>query len=431
MSLVVKDGRVFFNGGLVEADVLCEDGKIKRIAKSVDGDETLKAGGKLVLPGVIDAHVHFRTPGMEHKEDWKTGSKSAVKGGVTTVFDMPNTNPPTTTLRLLEEKRKLVAGKSLVNYGFYFGAAKDNLEGIRNVKNVPGVKVYMASTTGNLLVDDEESIEKVFKAVKEANQLAFCHAEDEVMVKKATEKAREFDSRDPLIHGKTRPKQCTLEGARTACKLAKKVGNRLHVTHVTTAEEASLVKSFDASCDTTTTYLFLDEGNLKALGNYGKINPPVRARADQIGLWKELKRGKVDMITTDHAPHTREEKERDYWDAPSGAPGVQTLVPLLLNEVNWRNLSLNDFVRLVSENPARITRAKGKGRIAEGMDADLTIADMKLERVLTDDEIESKCGWTPFAGRRLKGWPVATVVNGELAWDGAFYENRGKEALYG
>lgn len=428
MSLAIKNGRIFFDGRLIEAEILCEDGKIKKIAKRVDGDETVNARGNLVLPGVIDAHVHFRVPGMEHKEDWVTGSRSAAKGGVTTVLDMPNTLPPTTTVKLLEEKRRLVKGKSLVNYGFYFGATKDNMEEIMRAKGVPGVKLYMASTTGTLLVEDDESILRVMKAAKDSGKLIIAHAEDEFLLRESIEKAKKLDESDPLLHTKARPKQCAIKGAERACKLAKEAGNRLHVTHISTPDEVEVISKYPGvTCDTTTSYLFLEEKDLVELGNYAKMNPPVRSHADRMALWDALQSGKVNVVDTDHAPHTREEKERGYWEAPGGVPGVQTLVPLLLNEINRGNLSLDRFIELVCENPAKIMHLEGKGFIHEGKDADFTIVDMKLEHTLRDDDIESKCGWTPYAGRRLKGWPVVTVVNGKIAWDGSFGDANGKE----
>lgn len=427
MSLAIKNGRIFLDGRLVEADILCEDGKIKKIAKHVNGDEAVNARGKIVLPGVIDAHVHFRVPGMEHKEDWVTGSRSAVKGGVTTVLDMPNTLPPTTTVELLEKKRRLVKGKSLVNYGFYLGATKDNMDEIVKASGIPGVKLYMASTTGTLLVEDDKSILKVMKAAKESGKLIVAHAEDEYLVRKFTKEAKKLEN-DPTIHVKARPKQCAIKGAERACELAKQAGNRLHITHISTPEEAEIVDRHPGvTCDTTTSYLFLEEKDLVELGNYAKMNPPVRSHADRVALWNALRSGKVDIVDTDHAPHTREEKERGYWEAPGGVPGVQTIVPLLLNEINHGNLSLERFIELVCENPAKIMHLKGKGYIKEGMDADFTVVDMKLEKTIRDDDIESKCGWTPYAGRKIRGWPVVTVVNGEVAWDGSFGDANGRE----
>ncbi|MCD4740538.1 dihydroorotase [archaeon] len=427
MSLAIKNGKVYLSGKLIEAEILCVNGKIREIAKHVKGEQELDVNEQIVLPGIIDAHVHFRVPGGEHKEDWNTGSRSAVKGGVTSVFDMPNTNPAIITNALLEKKRKLVKNKSFVNYGFYFGASKEHLEELNKIQNVPGIKIYMSSTTGDLLVEDEENIKKVFQEIKKRNQLAFCHAEDETMLQKAIANA---DPSDPLVHCKSRPKQCAIEGARHACEIAKQVGNRLHITHISTPEEVEVIKQHKASCDTTTTYLFLEERDLEEKGNYAKMNPPVRSHEDRMALWEELKAGRVDMITTDHAPHTKEEKDRDYAESPAGVPGVQTLVPLLLNEVNRRNLSIQDFVRMTSENPALITRAKNKGSIAEGFDADLTIIDMHLRKKVSDDAIESKCAWTPYHGRSLKGWPTATIVNGRIAWDGSFQERNGKEVIF-
>ncbi|MCD6414968.1 MAG: dihydroorotase [Candidatus Diapherotrites archaeon] len=428
MSLAVKNGRVFIGGKLVDAEILCEGGKIKRIAKRVDGDETVNAQGKIVLPGVIDAHVHFRVPGMEHKEDWITGSRSAAKGGVTTVLDMPNTLPPTTTRRLLDEKRRIVKGKSLVNYGFYLGATKENMEEIKKAEGIPGVKLYMASTTGTLLVEDDEGILNVMRAAKDSGKLIVAHAEDESLVKEFGERARRLDEADPLLHVKARPKQCVIKGAKRACELAEKAGNRLHVTHISTKDEVDVINSHKGvTCDTTTSYLFLEERDLVKLGNYAKMNPPVRSHADRMAMWDGIRTGKIQIVDTDHAPHTREEKDKGYWEAPSGVPGVQTLVPLLLNEINRGNLLLERFVKLVCENPAKIMKLKGKGFIGERAVADLTIVDMKLERTLHDDDIESKCGWTPYAGRRLKGWPTTTIVNGEVAWDGTFGELKGRE----
>ncbi|MDP4008323.1 MAG: dihydroorotase [Candidatus Peregrinibacteria bacterium] len=411
-----------------QGHILIEDGKIAKIYKGgheVMGefDEEYNLEGMYVLPGVIDAHVHFRTPGHEYKEDWKTGSAAAIAGGVTTVLDMPNNNPPAISVEALDAKRSLINGKTRVNYGLYIGATPTNIEEIKKASNIAGVKIYMGSSTGDLLVDEHSVIEKIFESLPDI--LIAIHAESELMMKENLEKFK--DSNDPSVHSKIRSCECAHIATKEAIHIGKKYGNRLHICHMSCESELDEVKKFKAakstehdlrlSCEVTPHHLFLNTSDYDRLENYARMNPPLRHVTDNKALRKGLKDGSIDMIATDHAPHTKEEKERSYTEAPSGIPGVQTSLPLLLNEVNRGELNLQDVVRLMCENPARIFGIINKGVIEEGYDADLVIIDMDMEKEVKNREQFSKCGWSAFDGEKLKGWPVMTFVHGILVYD--------------
>ncbi len=428
MSLLVKNGKVFTQGKLVETDVLCENGAITKISKGLTGDNVIDASGKLVLPGVIDPHVHFRVPGGEHKEDWEHASKAAAKGGVTTVLDMPNNSPSITTQKLLNKKRKIVKGKSLVNYGFHFGATATNAEEIMDVSGIASVKVFMGASTGDLLVSDPGEIYRVFHAAKIAGHLVTVHAENDSLINKFTIDAKQACEADPIVHTRVRRNIVAAEEASLAAIISKEVGNRLHICHISTRQELDIIRMSGGriSAEAMTHHLFLEDKDMFKLGNFGKMNPPLRSADDKNALWenKEL----IACWATDHAPHTKKEKQQGYWQAPSGVPGVETLLPLHLNAVNRGMQSLEEMVARTSTNAAHIFGLENRGEIKEGFVADLVVVDMNEKYEIKNEEIVSKCGWTPYNGWQVQGRPTQTIVNGEVAFDGSFGEPNGIEA---
>jgi dihydroorotase len=431
--LLIDNARILTPQGLIEGSVLCKDGEIAKIGHFTPPavDDSINAHGCIVLPGVIDSHVHFREPGEDHKETWETASKAAAKGGVTTVLDMPNNNPPTTTVQRLAAKRALVKGRSFVNYGFHFGATPTNADEILEADNIASVKVYMGATTGDLLVEDDGALYGVFKACKQAGHLAMVHAENNALVRRFASDARKAGHSQPSVHGRIRDNVVAAEASSRAAILSKSVGNRLHLAHISTRQELNVVRLSQGrvTCEATPHHLLLEEDAMESLGNYAKVNPPLREDVDRRALWRQF--ASIDCISSDHAPHTKEEKQRGYWEAPAGVPGVETLLPLMLNEVNRGRIELADVVEKLSAAPARIFGLETKGRIAEGMDADLTIVDMGLMKAVDDSSIVSKCGWSPFAGTMVRGWPVTTIVNGGIAYNKAnFFEPVGREVRF-
>ncbi len=429
MAILFSNANIVTLERIFRGSVVVEGAKIVKIYEGEDDvmgefEREYDLEGKYLLPGVIDAHVHFRTPGHEHKETWRTGSASAVAGGVTTVLDMPNNNPPAISVSSLEDKRRLINGNTYVNFGLYIGATPTNIDEVKRAPNVAGVKIYMGASTGSLLVDKHDLLEGIFEALPD--RLIAVHAENDAMMK---ENAAQFEGvkGDTSIHSKIRSCDCAHVSVKEAIHLGKKYGNRLHICHMSCKEELEEVRKFkDAeatehdlrlTCESCPHHLFLNEGDYERLGNYGRMNPPLRTLEDNKALLEGLKDGSVDMVSTDHAPHTREEKDKDYWEAPSGVPGVQTSLPLILNEVNHGEFNLEDVVRIMCDGPARLFGIKNKGRIEEGYDADLVVVDMELEKEVRDEDQLTKCGWSAFRGKVLTGWPVMTFVNGTLVYE--------------
>ncbi len=422
--LLIKNCKVLVGNDFLERNILVDnEGKIAKIAvaaelKDAEADEVLDAGGNFALPGLIDVHVHCREPGMTQKEDFLTASRAAAAGGVTTIFDMPNTKPATTTVALLEEKRKLAAAKCIVNYGFHFGATANNVGEIKKAKNVAAVKVYMGSSTGDLLVTEEKALEDIFGSGK----LIAVHAESEETIRINTDIFRNADIKDAAeFHLRIRSNEAAEKELARAIAIAKRNKTRLHICHMSTKEEAEIIAAAKKenrllSCEVTPHHLFLTAESARKMGNYAKVNPPLRKEDDAAALWNAVAAGIVDIIATDHAPHTREEKEQGYWEAPSGMPGLQTMLPLMLDAVNKGRLTLQQLVRLTSENPAAVFGVKGKGRIAAGYDADITIVDMHKEKTIKNEDMLTKCGWTPFDGWKVKGAVAATIVNGKIIY---------------
>lgn len=415
-ELVLRNGQVMTPGGMVSTDIGVNDGKIVRIGEISHSDAKVNydAKGLTILPGVIDSQVHFREPGLEYKEDLESGARSAALGGVTCVFEMPNTNPSTITPELLQDKLNRAAGRMDVDHAFYAGATHDNTHLLAEMEAMPGccgVKVFMGASTGDLLVQDDEGVEAVLRSIK--RRAAF-HSEDEY---------RLADRRDLAVQGDwtshpvVRDPQAAIQSTQRLLRLARKTGKRIHVLHITTAEEMDLLAQAKdvASVEVTPQHLTLVAPfAYEILKGRAQMNPPIREQNHVDALWRALNAGIVDVMGSDHAPHTLEEKARPYPASPSGMPGVQTLVPIMLTHVNNGHLSLQRFVELTSAGPQRVFGIIGKGRIAEGYDADFTIVDMDRKEVITDEWSATKSGWTPFDGMEAQGWPVATVIRGEF-----------------
>jgi len=414
-DLVVVNGTVVNHDGAWTGDIGIRDGKIAALGAigAQAGAQAIDARGLHVLPGVIDSHVHFREPGAAHKEDLETGSRAAVMGGVTTVFEMPNTAPPTTTAEALADKLRRAEGRMYCDHAFYIGACLENigeLEALQRLPGVAGVKVFAGSSTGNLLIAEEPDLARVFARL--TRRAAF-HSEVEARL---TARLDERRAGDPASHPVWRDPKAARDCTELLLRLARAHGKRVHILHVTTADEMPLLAANKdvATAEVTPHHLTLQAPeDYERLGTHAQINPPVRDGAHRAALWAALADGTVDTIGSDHAPHTLSEKARPYPESPSGMPGVQTLVPVMLDHVNAGRLSLQRFVDLVCHGPQRVYGIAGKGRIAAGYDADLTLVDMGREAEITESWLASRCGWSPYTGKRVKGWPVGTVVRGQ------------------
>ena len=416
-DLVIQGGILVTPGGQIHADVGIRDGMIAAIGdlSNVRTAVILEVGGAHVLPGVIDAQVHFREPGLTHKEDLATGTAAAVLGGVTAVLEMPNTDPPTTTAAALADKVARLAGRARCDVGFFIGASPANAGELGQLEGLPGcagIKVFMGSSTGSLLVADDETLAAVFAS---GSRRIALHAEDEDRLQARRGLAV---AGDPSSHPVWRDVETALLATWRALKLARRFGRRVHLLHVTTAEELDIL----TDCKDLATFEILPQHlTLSApdcyrdLGTRAQMNPPIREARHQEALWASIRNGACDLIATDHAPHTLEEKAQPYPQSPSGMPGVQTMLPIMLDHVAAGRLSLERLVDLVCAGPARVWGLANKGRLAVGFDADLTVVDLSARRTIRDADMGSRCGWTPFDGREVVGWPVATVVRGHIA----------------
>ena len=423
MNLALNNGKIFFRRKLIEANLELRDGKIFEISKKTfSAEKEIDCSGKIILPGLIDGHVHFRIPGGEQKEDWKTGSMAALHGGVTTVIDMPNTNPPLNSIQALKEKKAIVEKDALVNYFFHFGATNSNLEELKELNDakIASIKVFMGSSTGNMLVENPIIQRKIFEIAKKKDLAVSVHAEDEKIIKENIEKFENENS--PSIHSKIRSNLAEKIAVANALKIQKEAGNKLHLLHISTREAIALIKKAKLndkkiSCEATPHHLFLTKNAMDKMGNFAKMNPPLREKKDVVALWNGIKNGTISTIGTDHAPHRREEKEKNYWEAPSGVPGIETMLPLLLNAVNEKKLKLEKVVELCCENPAKIFSIKNKGFIEQGFDGDLAVVDLKKENIINGKDLFTKCKWSPFEGWKLKGVVEKTVVGGKLLYE--------------
>lgn len=416
-DLIIRGGTVMTPAGPAETDIGVRAGRIAALGglHGAEAAETIDAIGAHVLPGVIDTQVHFREPGLEHKEDLESGTRAAAKGGVTAIFEMPNTNPSTTDRAAIEDKLARAQGRTWCDHAFFVGATAENAPELATLERLPGVagiKIFMGSSTGSLLVADDEALASVLSS---GTRRIAIHAEDEARLIER----RPLADGDGGVHNHPvwRDAESAVLATRRIIALARKTGRRIHVLHVTTADEMPILAAAKdlVTVEVTPQHLTLAAPDCyERLGTFAQMNPPIRDAAHRDGLWRGIEDGIVDVIGSDHAPHTREEKARDYPATPSGMPGVQTLVPVMLTHVVEGRLSLQRFIDLTSAGAQRIYNIAGKGRIAVGYDADFTLADLKARRVIEEDWIESKCGWTPFAGFEARGWPVATIVRGNI-----------------
>ncbi len=417
IDLLLRGGRIATPWGVVEADLALAEGRIAAIGRigEVMAREEMSIRGLTVLPGVIDTQVHFREPGQTHKEDLATGTAAAVKGGVTAVFEMPNTNPPTTTEEALQDKFARAHGRAWCDYGFFVGATEDNADALAGLERLPGcagVKLFMGSSTGTLLVGEDEGVEAVLRGGR--RRLAV-HAEDEARLRERLPLVR--DSGDPGLHPLWRDEETALRASLRLLALARRCGRPVHLLHVTTAEEMDLLAKHKdiATVEVTPQHLTLVAPECyRELGTLAQMNPPIREARHRDALWRGIGEGVVDCLGSDHAPHTREEKSRPYPTSPSGMPGVETMLPLMLDHVAAGRLSLERLVDLTAAGPARVYGIAGKGRIAVGYDADLVLVDLKLRNTLSAGRLASRCGWTPFEGWEVTGWPIMTVLRGAV-----------------
>ena len=415
-DLILTNGTVVSPGGEENVDVAVRGGKIVAIGKfePSQAGETYDATGLHILPGVIDSQVHFREPGLEYKADLETEARSAALGGVTAVFEMPNTNPSTTSPEMLTDKLNRAKGRMDVDHAFYAGATHENtgiLGEMERMQGCCGVKVFMGSSTGDLLVHDDEGVEAVLRAIK--RRAAF-HSEDEYRLAERQDLAVQGDWNSHIV---VRDVEAAVSSTRRLLRLARKTGKRIHVLHISTAEEMELLRDAKdvASVEVLPNHLTLAAPDCyDRLKGFAQQNPPIREQRHQDALWRALNAGIVDVCATDHAPHAREEKLRPYPASPSGTPGVQTFVPIMLTHVNNGKLTLRRFVELTSAGPQRVFGIANKGRIAEGYDADFTVVDLKRKETITEEWTKAKCGWTPYDGFEATGWPVATIIRGQF-----------------
>jgi len=420
-DLIVRSATVVNQDGEGVRDIGIRAGRIAAIGQlgSAKAAEVLDAKGLHVLPGVIDSQVHFREPGLEQKEDLATGSRAAVMGGVTSVFEMPNTKPLTTDAAALADKVRRARGRMHCDFAFYVGGTRENIGDIpalEKLEGSAGIKVFMGASTGDLLVEDEPSLDRIIARI--SRRAAF-HSEDEARLR-ARAGVREHGN--PSTHPVWRDVEAAMIATKRLVGLAERYRRRVHVLHISTADEIRWLADHKdwATCEVTPNHLTLVAPDCyERLGTFAQMNPPVRDEAHRRGIWAGIADGTVDVLGSDHAPHTIEEKNHPYPESHSGMTGVQTLVPIMLDHVNAGRLSLARFVDLTSAGPQRIFGMVGKGRIAVGYDADLTIVDMGRTETITNAWIQSRCAWTPFDGVTVKGWPVGAFVRGRrVMWQG-------------
>ena len=415
LDLIIKNGQCYIDNNLSNADIAIKDGKIQSIGQiSEKAKDILDANGLVVLPGCIDTQTHFREPGSTDTEDLNSGSKAAVAGGITAVFEMPNTNPPTSNKTEFQKKLNLAKNRMYCNYAFYFGATPDNANELADLKNLEGccgIKLFAGSSTGNLLVQHEEDIEKVFKS---CSKIVAVHSEDESILNKNKKLIKRGDVHS---HPIWRSDECAIASTRRIVRIAELYKKRAHILHVTTKQEVEFLSQHKGNItfEITPQHLTIYAPDCyDKLGTYAQMNPPLRDKSHYDRLWYAIKNNFNDTIGSDHAPHLKVNKEKEYPESPSGMPGVQTLMPVMLNHVNNGKLSLKQLINLVCENPVKIFGIKNKGFIKKGYDADFTIVDMNKKILIKNENIESKCGWSPFDGFEFKGTPMFTIVSGKI-----------------
>ncbi len=428
---LIKNATVVLPDGLTNTSVLISGTKIVALDASAQttADETIDASGLHLLPGVIDDQVHFREPGLTHKEDLASGSRACARGGVTTFLEMPNTRPPTIDREQLQYKLNLAAQKSLVNYGFFIGATPDNLAELQQATQTPGIKIFIGSSTGDLLVDDQDALERIFA---ETTLPITAHCEDESTVRaNASRLGAELTVAD---HSRIRDHAAAIIATQRALDLAYRHQHRFHLLHTSTAAEAELVADHRnlITAEVCPHHLFFSVDDYQRLGTLVQMNPSVKTRDDNRALWQALLDGRIQVIATDHAPHTLAEKQQPYPKSPAGVPAVENSLALMLDQVNQGKCKLEQVVHWMCTAPALVWDIVGKGRIAVGYDADLVLVDMELSQEIRNADQVTKAGWSPWHGRTLTGWPVRTWVRGHLAFDnGRFDASRlGREAHF-
>ena len=411
MSTLIRGARVVLPDGIEEVSVLIDGAKIAALdpAQHTNVDDAVDAAGLHLIPGVIDDQVHFREPGLTHKEDLQHASRACAKGGVTTFLEMPNTKPAATTQAHIEAKLQLAAEKSRVNYGFYIGATPDNLEELRSATNTPGIKIFIGSSTGDLLVDDQMALERIFAETT----LPICaHCEDEKTVRANAE--RLAGTTDVADHSRIRDVTAAVICTKRALELAKRHRHRFHVLHVSTGDETELLSDHQQliTAEACPHHLLLNIEDYSRLGTLAQMNPSLKTAEDNRRLWSALADGRIQVIATDHAPHTLEEKRRSYPQSPSGMPNVENSLALMLDQVRQGTCTLQQVVHWMCDAPARVWDIVDKGRIETGYDADLVLVDLEKTQKIHNAEQLSKCKWSAWDGVSLTGWPVRTWVGG-------------------
>ena len=413
LDLIIKNGDCYINENFQVTDIGIKEKKIVKIGKIEESSkETIDAKGLIVLPGCIDTQVHFREPGSTDAEDLNSGSKAAILGGITSVFEMPNTNPPTSNLIEFQKKIDLAKNRMFTNHAFYFGATPDNSNELSNLKNLVGccgVKLFAGSSTGDLLVDKEKDIEKIFE---HTSKVVAVHSEDEEILNTNKKLIKDGDVHS---HPVWRSEECAISSTRRIVRIAERYKKKAHILHITTKQEIDFLSQHKGNItfEITPQHLTMFAPDCyDKLGTYAQMNPPIRDKSHYDRLWYGVRNNLNDTIGSDHAPHLKKNKEKIYPSSPSGMPGVQTLLPIMLNHVNDGKLTIKQLIRLICENPIKIFNIKDKGFIRESFDADLTIIDMNKISTIDNNNIASKCGWTPFHGKKVKGFPVYTIVNG-------------------
>jgi len=427
-DIIIQGGTLATHQMSQKVDIAIQDGKFAAIgglsAKAVESaKQVISVEGAVILPGVIDTQVHFREPGLAAKEDLQSGSLAAVMGGVTAVFEMPNTDPPTTNAKAIADKLARAHGRMHCDFAFYAGGTDENaadLPALEQMDGVCGVKVFMGSSTGNLLVADDEGLARILQHI--TRRAAF-HSEDEARLLAR----RELREKDKVAsHMVWRDAETALLATQRLLKMARQAGKKIHVLHVTTAEEMALLAAHKdiASVEVTPQHLTLAAPDCyERLGTFAQMNPPIRDATHQAALWQGVQAGIVDVIGSDHAPHTKEEKAAPYPQSPSGMPGVQTLLPLMLNHVAEGRLALSRLVELTSYNAHKLFQFANKGEVKIGNDADLTFVDLQAEREISEAWLKSRCGWSPFMGEKICGWPIGTMIRGlRVMWEGELVE---------
>lgn len=440
-SILIVNGKLVNEGKIIEADILCKDGMITKIGSNISekADVTIDAKGKYIFPGVIDDQVHFREPGLTHKANIYSEAKAGVAGGTTTFMEMPNTNPQTLTQQLLEDKYKIAENTSLANYSFYIGASNSNYDEVMktDIKNVCGIKVFMGSSTGDMLVDDEQVLEKLFA---NAPMLIATHCEDEATVRKNAEiyKAKYPEDAPAFIHPLIRNEEACIKSSSFAIGLAKKFNTRLHILHISTAEECL---QFDnklplekkrITSEACTHHLWFDSGDYEMRGNFIKWNPAVKEARHKEAIFKALLDDRIDVLATDHAPHTLEEKSSGYWKAPSGGPLIQHALVAMLEFYKKGKITLERIAEKMAHAPAICFQIEKRGFIREGFWADLAIVDLNYTWKVEKSNILAKCGWSPFEGETFHAKVSHTIVSGHLAYEnGVFHEEtKGKRLTF-